>query len=77
MPWRNSATDLEQVRLTVLLLMLALTLTVMPASVAESARRQHLSDWPKAGDALDIALAYLRAIPASTGSPAATCATSS
>ena len=48
-------------RLTVLLLMLALTLTVMPASVAGARGGNTFLTGPKAGDALDIALAYLRA----------------
>ena len=47
--------------------MLALTLTVMPASVAEARGGNTFLTGPKAGDALDIALAYLRAHPGKYG----------
>lgn len=54
-------------RLTVLMLMLALTMAVMPASVAAARRTNSFLTGPRAGDALDIALAYLKAHPGQYG----------
>ena len=54
-------------RLTVLLLMLALTMAVMPASAIGARPVNDFLTGPKSGDALDIALAYLRAHPGKYG----------